>query len=165
MRLILDMINAWGGLRASMSRQIAANPREAKLLAYAMLAGVLGFVARVPGALLQDRQSDDFAPILWSLFVSGVFFAPLFFYLIAALSALALRFLGRKVAYRDMRLALFWALLVSTPILFATTLAALPLAQAGGGILQVVRIAGLLFFAYVWWCMVTVVVARKYRSD
>lgn len=161
MRLFVEIFRAWGDFKGSMRRQISSNPREAKLLAFAMLAGLFGFLARVPIEMLELENGVDSIPILWSLLVSGLFFAPLFFYLIAGLSGLFLRIFGQKVDYKDMRLAFFWTLLVSAPLMFLTSLTSWPVFAELQTVATISKAIGFIAFLYIWYSMVTVVIANK----
>jgi hypothetical protein len=81
-------------------------------------------VASIPEvADLAKRTDNTLIQLLFGRLFAALFFAPLFFYMIAGFGHLVLHRLGGKGSYYAARLALFWSLLVATPLLL--TLSAL----------------------------------------
>lgn len=101
--------------------------REARVLVYLMLACGLIFVAQWP-RLARQAHLDESVPLealLAAALFGWVFIAPLLFYALAALLSLGLRLLAPVTGF-DVRLALFWALLVaSLPMLLVGLVAGL----------------------------------------
>ena len=151
MALVLDMLRS---LRAP--RRVLrglGTPREPWLLMVLMLACALVFVAQWP-RLARAAHLDPSIPLdarLAGALFAWVFLAPLFFYGMAALMTLAL-WLVRRVPGASVRLALFWALLVASPVMLLQGLLAgvigpgLPaalVALAAAGVFVAVLVAGL----------------------
>ncbi|WP_323037077.1 YIP1 family protein [Pararhodobacter sp.] len=92
--------------------------REARILVYLMLACALFFVAQWPG-IARSAQLDESQPFearMSGALFGVMFIAPLVFYGIAGVLTLLLRVFVAKVDGFDIRLALFWALLVVSPL-------------------------------------------------
>lgn len=133
--MALDLVGSLRAPRQVIRGLAAAGPREPWLLMVLMLACVLVFVAQWP-RLARDAHLDPSIPLdarLAGALFAWVFLAPLFFYAMAGLLALALRLVAR-VSGAGVRLALFWALLVASPVMLLQGLVAGmvgPGAQAG----------------------------------
>ena len=92
--------------------------REARILVYLMLACALFFVAQWP-QLARQAQFDDTVPFearMAGVLFGTVFLAPLMFYAIGGVLTLICRFFNAATDGFDVRLALFWALLVVSPL-------------------------------------------------
>lgn len=123
MAVTLDIIEAHYRPMRVMQRQLDRGQREERALALLMVACVIMFMSQWPwharqshlnGAHLTDAiQNDAFALI---------FLLPLLSYGIAALTRLvAMIFRGKGTWYAS-RLALFWAMLASSPLLLLSGL-------------------------------------------
>ncbi len=125
--LLRDVVESWGRPGAVVRRKLARGTGEDTLLAYAVLAGFIAFAARVPGLIDIQRAAGADAPPLSTMvgasFVVYAMFAPLFMYLLAALSHLAARLLGGEGSWHGARLALFWGLLAVQPLVILSALA------------------------------------------
>lgn len=153
MALVLDMARSLRAPRRVIRGLAAAGVREPWLLMVLMLACALVFVAQWP-RLARAAHLDPSIPLdarLAGALFAWVFLAPLFFYGMAALMTLAL-WLVRRVPGASVRLALFWALLVASPLMLLQGLMAgvigpgLPAAlaaMAAAGVFVAVLIAGL----------------------
>ncbi|MHA3915030.1 hypothetical protein [Halovulum sp. GXIMD14793] len=164
--LVTDAFRAWGGFGASMRHQIALQPKEARILAYGLIACVVGFLASVPDALEQASgltEEDAIPAVLIGRLFGALFFAPLFFYAVAAISGWIARLAGLDVSYYHMRLALFWSLLVATPVLVVVRLAGLFAEGAHGDFRMAVYIIGFAVFCIVWGCMISAASSQKQR--
>lgn len=120
MSISREIIVAYKGFGASMRRQITANPGEERLLIYLVMAILIFFIARVPSlleasALAATEEVSSIAIFMVNL-VSSFFFAPLLLYGIATLSHLLAKLFGGKGNGYRSRLALFWSLLVVSPL-------------------------------------------------
>ena len=147
-----EILRAYRGFSASMRRQMESGPGEERLLAYVVTACLIFFVARVPNllALSQAQATDEISPtaIFMTNLVGSFFFAPLMLYALAALSHIvALGFSGQGTFFYA-RLALFWSLLVVSPLaLLSTALeAALPFVWLE----QSLWLVKFLVFAFAW---------------
>jgi len=147
-----EIIRAYRGFGASMQRQMESRPGEERLLAYVVVASLIFFVARVPALLKLSAAAAtaEISPI--ALFVTNLvgsfFFAPLMLYGLAALSHLAAKAFGGHGRGVDARLALFWTLLVISPLALISTIIqiAMPLAWVS----QALWLALFLIFAFAW---------------
>ena len=100
----------------------AAGADEATGLTWLFVACILFFVARLPElsrqshlASLEGVDQPVFSLAL-PLFYGTVLLAPLMFLLLAALGHLVAKALGGQGVWLDGRLALFWALLCTAPV-------------------------------------------------
>ncbi|MEL6125374.1 MAG: YIP1 family protein [Pseudomonadota bacterium] len=96
---------------------------EERVLFYVIAAGLLIFVARLPGLTRQagDLGSgvEEIGGIIGSWFLISVIVFALLWYGIAALARLTCRFAGGQGTGFEARHALFWATLATTPFLIA----------------------------------------------
>ena len=131
MPVVPDILASYRHPRAVIARKLADGVREDRALATLMGACGLIFVAQWPALsreafLLAEAAKaagtpPDQVPSLQALMGSRlfalVFVAPLVFYLLAALSHLVARVFGGRGTGFGARLALFWALLCTTPLI------------------------------------------------
>ncbi|MEM6727226.1 MAG: YIP1 family protein [Pseudomonadota bacterium] len=112
-----DIVQSYRRPRTVMRRLLDAGQREDRGIA--ILAGgcLMLFVASWPRLARQAEESgDDLAMLLaYSLF-GTLFIMPLLFYGIAALSHLIVRPFGGQGTWYGARLALFWSLLATSPL-------------------------------------------------
>lgn len=100
------------------SRLMAMGPREDRALVFLMTFCALAFVAQVPRLSREAHLSGQELNMLMGAALLGwVFIAPLFFYVLAALSHVVARLFGAGGNGLDARMVLFWALLASTPVM------------------------------------------------
>ncbi|MDJ0859859.1 MAG: YIP1 family protein [Dinoroseobacter sp.] len=150
MAVTTEIFRAWKSPRAAIRRQLAGGENEGRALIYLMVACLLIFIAQWPRlsreAFLQPEIPLDVR--IGGALMGWVFIAPLLFYGLAALSHLISRLAGGQGSYFGARLALFWSLLVISPIvlflgLVAGFIGAGPAANATSLLL-------LLAFLYIW---------------
>lgn len=147
-----DIVRTWaGGPGAVMRDHLARGPAEGRALAFLLLACLLLAVARLP-ALAREAELGGASfeqGATYTLFAL-LMVAPLLFYLIALMSGVILRLLGRPVTGWEARLAFFWALLAASP---AALLWGLTLAFAGDG--PAVSLTGLVWLValLVFWSL------------
>ncbi len=118
MAVTAELVHSWRAPRAALRRQLAAGVREDRALVYLMVACLLIFVAQWPRLSREAFLSPDI-PLearLTAALLGWVFIAPLFFYGLAAVSHLIARLFGGRGSWFSARLALFWAMLVCTPL-------------------------------------------------
>lgn len=104
--------------RAVMRRHLARGLREDYALYILLVACTIVFVSRWP-ELSRAAHLDPSVPLnarLWAALLGWVFFAPMFFYALAWLSYLIARIIGGQGTAYGARLALFWSLLVVSPV-------------------------------------------------
>lgn len=126
MGVAADIVESYRRPAAVMRRHLAAGPREDRALIFLMLACALSFLAQWP-RLMRKAAMDGAVPFeahLAGALFGWLFVAPLFFYALAALSRIVARLAGGQGTWAGARLALFWALLVTSPLSLARGLVA-----------------------------------------
>ncbi len=153
MAVSTDILHSFARPRAVLRSLRDGERREARVLVYLMLACALIFVAQWP-RLARQAHLDDSIPLdalLAGALFGWVFVAPLLFYAAAMLLALAMRLVAPVQPF-DVRLALFWSLLVASPMvllqglvtgLIGPGVAALVTGIAVAGVFGAVLVAGL----------------------
>lgn len=148
-----------------MQRQLDKHPGEEKLLVYLVVAILLFFVARIPNLLeaanLQATEDISNTAIFVTNLVSSFFFAPLLFYGLAAVSRIIARFFGGRGSGYSARLALFWALLVISPLALVSTILQLLIPVLW--LATALPIVMFLLFAFVWGACLSV--AEGFKSQ
>lgn len=117
MPVTTDIVASYRGPRRVMRRLLQLGANEGRALAVLMAGCAVFFIADWP-KLARDAHiaGEDLNPILGGSLMAWIFIAPLIFYLIAAVSQLAMRALGGRVTGFGARLALFWAFLAASPL-------------------------------------------------
>ncbi|MEM7320283.1 MAG: YIP1 family protein, partial [Pseudomonadota bacterium] len=132
-----------------MRRLLAMGQREDRALAILMFACAVVFVAQMPRLARDAHLTDgDLNMMLGGALLGWLIIAPLMFYGLAALSHVVARVIGGKGSWFGARLALFWALLASTPVLLLHGLVAGFIGP--GPALDVVGILWLVVFGWFW---------------
>lgn len=128
-------------------RLLDMGPREDRALAYVMASCALMFIAQLPRLAREAHLTGDDLNMLMGASLMGlVFVAPLLLYTIALLARLVGRVLGGKGTGYGARLALFWALLASSPLILLHGLVA---GFIGPGLEE--RSIGLIWFLVFMW--------------
>lgn len=132
-----------------MSQLLDMGPREDRALAYLMGACALMFIAQLPRLAREAHLTGvDLNMLLGGSLMGLIFLAPLMFYAIAWLSHLVARLIGGKGSFYSARMALFWALLASTPLILLHGLVA---GFVGPGVqLQLVGLIWCAVFLWFW---------------
>ena len=132
-----------------MRRLLDQGRREDRALAILMGACALYFVSRLP-ALARDAhlQNAELNPLLGGALFGWLFIAPLLMYGIAAVSHMVARALGGRGSWYGARMALFWSLLASSPLVLLNGLVA-GFVGAGPG-LTLVGLAWVGVFLWFW---------------
>jgi hypothetical protein len=109
-----------------MRRHLAAGQREDRVLAFLICACAIIFVAQWPRLSREAflKPEIPLEALLGAALVGWVFVMPLVFYGIAALSHLVARIVGGQGTWFTARLALFWTLLVISPLILLQGLVA-----------------------------------------
>ena len=118
MGVTTNIVATYRGPSRVMNRLLAMGRREDRVLAYLMGGCFLVFVSQLPNLARQAHLTgDDLDTQMAGALMAWIFIAPLLFYGLAALArGIGYIFGGRGTAF-GARLALFWALLASTPVL------------------------------------------------
>ncbi len=149
--------------RAVMRRHLARGLREDYALYILLIACGIVFVSRWP-ELSRAAHLDPSIPLsarLWAAGLGWIFFAPMFFYALAWLSYLIARIMGGQGTAYGARLALFWSLLVVSPIWLLHGLVA---GFIGDGP-QLVAVGVLLFGAFGWVWISSLIEAQSRMKD
>ena len=150
MGLVADIAESWRAPRRVVRRHLDSGAGEGRPLMMLMLASALGFVAQLP-RLAREAHLDPQVPFearLAGAFFGLVCLAPLAFYGLAALSRIAARAFGLGLTWYGARVALFWALLASSPL---ALLHGLAVGLSGGGMLApAIWLIHLGIFLYLW---------------
>lgn len=126
MPVTTDIVRSYRRPRVVMRRHLAAGPREDRVLAFVICACAIIFIAQWP-RLSREAFLNPEIPLealLGAALVGWVFLMPLVFYGIAALSHLVARVIGGQGTWFAARLALFWTLLVISPLILLQGLVA-----------------------------------------
>ena len=141
-----------------MRRLLDMGPREDRALAFVMAACAVIFIAQWPvlarRAHLEGLELDM---LLGASLMGWLLFAPLLFYGLAAFSHLVAKLLGGQGSFYQARLALFWSLLASSPLVLLNGLVA---GFIGPG--PELSLVGFVWFAvFLWFWLRTLVVAER----
>ncbi len=149
MSLSQNIVATYRGPGRVLRHLLELGPREDRALAYLMGACGLFFLAQLPRLARQAHlQDQDLNMLMGGTLMAWVFIAPLLFYGIAYLAFWIGRLLGGQGSAYGARLALFWALLASAPLVLLHGLVA---GFIGPGLeLQSVGLIWLLVFVWFW---------------
>ncbi|MEL6551157.1 MAG: YIP1 family protein [Pseudomonadota bacterium] len=113
-----DIVQSYRRPRTVMRRLLEAGQREDRAIAILLGACLMLFVASGPRLARQAELtgSDLTQDLVYAMF-SSLFIMPLLLYGLAALSHLFARVVGGKGTWYGARLALFWTLLATSPLL------------------------------------------------
>ena len=117
MSLIGDIAGAYRAPSNSMQAQMERGITEPQTLFYGMLFGVINLIASFPRVILSAPDQDTFTGIMAGLFISYVFFLPLMLYGLAGLLHWVMLKFKAHGTYPEMRRALNWAAVVTTPLI------------------------------------------------
>lgn len=120
-----DIVATYRGPGRVVRRLLDMGPREDRALAFVMAFCVIGFIAQLPGLARQAHlEGSELNMLMGGALLGSVFILPLLFYGLAWVSHLAARAFGRHGSSYGARLALFWALLASAPLVLLNGLVA-----------------------------------------
>jgi hypothetical protein len=145
---ILGVARFYHDPRGSMRAMLESGPREARLLAYAMIAVVLLLAERILSLMAAAGPGTDLTARVTEQAVSLLFFLPLAYCMLAALGTMIARAFGGTGSWFQGRAAFFWAALVSAPIMLVSGVAAIAAAGIGGWAPDILRQLGAIFFAW-----------------
>jgi len=144
-----DIIASYRNPAAVVRRLLGQGTREDRNLIYLMVACLIFFVAQTPRLAREAYLTGtELNMLLGGTLLAWLFIAPLIFYILAAGTQIILRVLRGNVTGFNTRLALFWALLASSPLVLLHGLTA---GFVGPGIeLQIVGLIWLCVFLWFW---------------
>ena len=125
MAVTTDILRTWRGPRGVMRELLAQGKREDRAVAYLIVACLLIFVAQWPRlvrlsegfGLPPGQTAPDLTQLIAYEFLGWLMIWPLALYGLAAISHLVARIAGGRGTWFSARLALFWSLLASVPVL------------------------------------------------
>lgn len=118
MSVVLDIFRTYRKPSAVFERRLSGPPREDRALAVLMGACFLIFIAQWP-RLSREAFLDDSIPLdarMGGALFGWVMVMPLVFYVLSLLIQGALAVFGARAPGAKVRMAVFWALLASTPL-------------------------------------------------
>lgn len=144
-----DIVATYRGPAKVVRRLLGQGLREDRALVYLMLGCLMVFVAQAPRLARQAHLTGEELPmLLGATLLAWLFIAPLIFYVLATVAHLVARALGGKQSPFGARIALFWALLASSPLILLWGLTA---GFVGPGIeMTAVGIVWLCIFMWFW---------------
>ena len=125
MAVTTDIVRTWRRPRVVARELLAQGQREDRAIAYLLIACFLVFIAQWP-RLSRKAAGFDLAPgaeapeltqLMAYEFMAWIMIWPLVFYLLAAISHVVAKVLGGQGSWYGARVALFWSLLATVPIL------------------------------------------------
>ena len=126
---------------------LAMGPREDRALAYLMAGCLVVFIAQMPRLARQAHlNGEDLNMLMGGTLLAWIIIAPLVLYCVAGISHLVAKVFKGRGSHFGARLALFWALLASSPLMLLNGLVA---GFIGPGI--ELQIIGFLWFAIFMW--------------
>lgn len=144
-----DITATYRGPRRVMRRLMEMGQREDRALAFLMGFCVLVFFGQMPRLSREAHLSgQDLNMLMGGTLLAWVFIAPLLLYAVAAVSHMVAKVLGGQGTWYTARLALFWSLLASAPLLLLHGLVAGFIGP--GPQLQGVGILWLAVFVWFW---------------
>ncbi|MBL4872776.1 MAG: hypothetical protein JKY41_05120 [Rhodobacteraceae bacterium] len=165
-----EIINAYGGLRSSMRKQLDKNPGEEGLLALLVFGCFVIFLSFLPRLFATDlSQSPDQSIaagiIMWFFVV--MFFLPLLMYGIAWASHFISKAFGATSGNKNARHALFWGLAVLSPALITKAMLSSVFIQIGGDlgqfVLNALNVVLALVILRIWGAMLAE--SKGFRSE
>ena len=157
-----DIVATYRGPGRVVRRLLGDGAEESRLLIYLMLGCGLVFVAQTPRLARQAFQTgQELNMLLGGTLVGWIFIMPLVFYILALLVHLVAKPLGTALDGFGSRLALFWALLASSPVMLLWGLTA---GFVGPG--REMNIVGILWLiVFFWFWIAGLFGAAKGASD
>lgn len=117
MSVVKGILATYRNPKRVMAQLLQDGAREDRALAYLMIGCFVMFIARFPVLSRQAHLSgEEFSSLAGGAFVGGVFLAPLVFYGIAAISHMVAQAMGGAGSWLTARVALFWSVLVISPL-------------------------------------------------
>lgn len=167
MTVTREIVRAYRGFGASMQRQIDSGVTEGRILAYGVFASLITFVARAPSLIKVSQvaaatasENVSWVAIFSTNLITSFFFGLLLLYGLAAISHIIAKAFGGKGSFFLARLALFWSLLVISPLALISTVikTAFPFAALE----TTLSIALTVMFVFAW--ITSLIIAEKTQN-
>lgn len=150
MAITQDILRSYRRPRQVMRSVLAAGQREDRALVFLVLACLLIFVSTLPN-LSRQAHLDPSVPLearIGGALLAWLCIAPLFMYVLAGVSHALAKVIGGKGSWYSARIALFWSLLVVSPVwLFYGLVAGF---IGAGPALNAVGVVAIACFVYLW---------------
>lgn len=160
MPLTSDIVATYRGPGRVVRRLLDMGQREDRALAFVMAFCVIAFVAQLPGlARKAHLEGLDLSAQMGGALLGTVIILPLIFYLIAWISHLIARLFGGSGTSFGARLALFWALLATAPLILLNGLVAGFIGPS-----PALSIVGFLWFAVFVWFWISGLIRAEGRK-
>jgi len=144
-----DIVATYRGPRRVVRRLLDIGQREDRALVILVAACGVVFIAQWPRLAREAHLTgQELNPMLGGALMAWIFIAPLILYTLALISHGFARVLGAKGTAYGARVALFWALLATSPIMLLHGLVAGFIGPGPG--LQAVGLIWLGFFGWFW---------------
>lgn len=125
MPVTTDIVATYRGPGAQMRRLLARGESEPRALALCMAGCLILFIAGLPALARQAHLTgSDLQMDMGGALLGTIFILPLVLYAAAALVHVVARMLGGQGTPHGARLALFWAMLASSPLILLNGLVA-----------------------------------------
>lgn len=150
MAVTRDIVATYRGPGRVVARLLAMGQREDRALAILMAACAVIFIAQWPRLARQAHLDPEIElnMLLGATLLAWVMIAPLLMYVLAFVSHLVARAVGGRGTGYGARIALFWALLASSPVLLLHGMVAGFI--GAGPALSLVGLVWLALFAWFW---------------
>ncbi|WP_171168081.1 YIP1 family protein [Ruegeria sp. HKCCA0370] len=144
-----DILATYRGPGRVVRRLLEMGQREDRALVFVMAFCLVAFVAQMPSlARKAHLEGVELNMLLGGALLGSVFILPLFFYTLALISYWAARMTGGQGTAYGARLALFWALLASAPLVLLNGLVAGFIGP--GPALTIVGVVWVAVFVWFW---------------
>ncbi|TMV08527.1 YIP1 family protein [Ruegeria sediminis] len=149
MPVAADIVATYRGPGRVIRRLLGMGQREDRALAILMAGCTLVFVAQMPRLAREAHLTgQELNMLLGGALLAWIIIAPLIFYFLAAVSHVFARAVGGRGDWYGARLALFWSLLASSPILLLHGMVAGFIGP--GPAMQGVGLLWLIVFGWFW---------------
>ncbi|OED46560.1 hypothetical protein ACH42_03765 [Endozoicomonas sp. (ex Bugula neritina AB1)] len=144
-----DIVATYKGPRRAFVRILAMGQREDRALMILMAGCLIAFIARWPALARQAHLTgQELNMLLGGALLAWLFIAPLALYAIAAVTHIIAKALRGQGDWYGARIALFWSLLASSPLLLLNGLIEGFIGEGAG--LQMVGFVWFVVFLWFW---------------
>ena len=122
MSVVSDIVAFHIRPRQIVRKRLAITSGDGEALFYLIVGCLFYFLAQLPEMVRFDLSATvdiPFHGVVAGRFIGVAVFAPILFYIISALTKLALSLTGLKISWINSRISLFWALLATTPAMLS----------------------------------------------
>ena len=117
-----SIFSAFSDLDASTSRQFEIRKKESQLLPLLYFTCLILILSQLVQVTSQVQEAP-YLSVVTAVIVSYLFFLPIFMYISSFILHLVLKLFGGTSSSFQIRLAVFWSLVISTPIILSVSVA------------------------------------------